>query len=389
MHNLSVSLRGVLAISIGLLSTINGCIDTSPIDRAVSVIDSGIHDIRSESASWQNVLNRVATQLPQEISQTIRTDAQNLASRSIAKTGIEFRCDVDFLSRRAISSLEWLKAKLRDGKAPPPPPEFCHVVPEAIDLSSAPGSWSVITYHGYDLDYQDANHQPLQLLLTDAQGHTAPLPEDRIGRTTHYQVTVNLGALASRLFHEHTTKLVVAWGASTLGPRGEPYPQVVIVPWQAKQRTEHIDPGTTGKFIPPRVHGDADFDTDDGNPMQVGLQAEIRVTDQVVEGRTFLRAREHDPDHTEVSGWSPWARLYTAPPKTRILDVRPRSPSSQVATIISHGEQTFPRPAGEVARRFHVFGDRDGDEAGIWTGVEVDWNPFDISLIETAPEWLN
>ncbi len=75
------------------------------IQQAIKVIDEGINDIRHESASWQNVLQEVAKELPEDISENIRKDAEILVSKSIAEAGVEFRCNTDFLSKRAVESL--------------------------------------------------------------------------------------------------------------------------------------------------------------------------------------------------------------------------------------------------------------------------------------------
>jgi len=113
-------LKGIKTIFLTGLSVVllTSCGSCDSIDEAISVIDRGIEDITSESSSWQTVLQRVAMNLPNDISNTIRQDAQQLASRSIAEAGIEFRCNVDFLGDRAIRSLQQLKAELRGTALP-------------------------------------------------------------------------------------------------------------------------------------------------------------------------------------------------------------------------------------------------------------------------------
>ena len=92
--------RSILICSLAVV--LSGCFGgiTSSIDKAVAVIDLGISDLQTASAEWQTVLQRVANNLPTDISEQIRTEAQNLATRSIATAGTEFRCNVDFLKNQ-------------------------------------------------------------------------------------------------------------------------------------------------------------------------------------------------------------------------------------------------------------------------------------------------
>src|SRR5262249_17996900 len=157
---------------------------------------------------------RIASELPSDVSAVIRDEAQSLASRSIASAGSEFRCNVDFLARRAVSALQRLKAMLTNEKQAPLAPAFCQVVPEAIDLKADPASWAKATLYGYDLDHLDATNQPLKFFLIGANGSQTEMPADRIGRTTHYQVTLNLGAMARTLHVAGVVKIRASWGGS-------------------------------------------------------------------------------------------------------------------------------------------------------------------------------
>ncbi len=98
-------------------------------------------------------------------------------------------------------------------------------------------------------------------------------------------------------------------------------------------------------------------------------------------------AKEERKDWTEVNGESAWTSAYEAPAGWKIVDVRPRSSSEYRANITGHGKQVYNRPAGEVVSEFEVYGDRDGDEAGTWSRVDIHWRVLAVSLQETEPEW--
>ncbi|MEZ5966526.1 MAG: hypothetical protein R3F56_22005 [Planctomycetota bacterium] len=369
-----------------ILACVAGCgvkaaIDDT-IEKAMQLVDNGIKDILADSASWRSTLQRVADQLPADVSEIIRTDAQNLATRSIAQAGTEFRCNVDFLGQRAVAALRRLKAELLGGDPPPMPPGFCHVVPASIDLKTRPASWSVLTLHGYDMDHLDRGGARVGFALVDKAGRRHPIPEERIGRTTHYQITLNLGDMARELHQRGVRKIVASFDDLA------DLPEVVVTPWEPRTRTEAVKVAATD-YTPPKVgHGDGDFHTHDDEPMSVDTRAEIRVQPRSIESRVYLHCKEERSDWTEVSGWSSWASAYTAPVNWAILEVRPRAASRHTANITGHGPQQYDRPAGEVATRFQVWGDHGGDEAGTWTRVRVSWRELEVTLKETAPEWL-
>lgn len=360
------------------------CIPEGPLEKAVRVIDNGIQDIQVNTSAWQTILQRVSNDLPSEIESVFRVEAQRLVTRSIATAGIEFRCNTDFLAARAVQSLQRLKAQLLKDDPPTLPPAFCQVEPSSVDLKLSPSSWSTLMLAGYDLDTLDSSGGMLQVHLLNADGVTTPMPENRIGRTTHYLITLNLGDIASQLYRDRIAKIVVSWNGSSTG-----YPQVVVIPWEPKRETVVIMIGSTGPYYPARVgSGDADFDTHDDEPTALDLQGEILLSEQAISSRMYMHARESVPDHTEVEGWSPWARHYDAPAGWRIVDVQPRAASEHHAQVTEHGALTYTRPSGEVVNRFEAFVDRDGDEAGTWTSVITHWNPLQITIEEIAPQWL-
>lgn len=355
----------------------------SSVDRAVAVIDNGIRDINQNSASWQSVLQRVANELPQEISETIRIDAQNLATRSIATAGVEFRCNTDFLANRAVQALQRLKAELLGQKPPPLPPAFCQVSPDNIDLKADPSRQSTVSFYGYDLDQRDSAGKLFQVMLLTSQGSRIPVPENRIGRLTHYQVTLNLGGYFKELYDKKVVKIIVSWGGSTSG-----YPQVVVVPWEAKRQTLTQRIGATGPFVPPHTGGDKDFNTGSGRPTDLTLKAEMQKTDTAVRVRTYMYAREQKPDNTKVEGWSPWSVAYTAPEGYRIVSVNPNTSSNYSGVVTQQGRFTIDRPAGEIVDRFEVWVDQSGSEAGSFTRVTTHWRPLDITIETVKPSWL-
>lgn len=362
---------------------LSSCDLPDSITQATRVIDQGITDILARSDSWQSVLQQVSEKLPADISQIIRTEAQNLATRSIAQVGVEFRCNTDFLGRRAIEALRHLKEVLLGTGIPPSalPPAFCQVAPSSINLNDPPTSWSVVTFFGYDLDHLDSNNNLVGITLLNATGSIA-LNEDRIGRTTHYQLTINLGNMGNVHYSNGITKIVATWKNSDSS-----LPQVVVVPWTPAQKVETFNMGAT-PMMPPRVGGDMDFDTGDGEPTEVDVIGQVRVSGNTLQSRVYMWAQEVESDYTTVEGMSEWQVAYSAPPGWQIISYRPNANSEHKSNVTVHGELVYPQPGGEVVNRFHVWIDRDDDEAGVWTRMEVEWRPIEVTIQQSVPNWL-
>ncbi len=377
------SLILVATLLLSSLSVSSCDVTGGSIDRAMEIIDRAIRDIELNMEAWQSILQRVANELPDDISETVRVEADRLATRSIAKMGIEFRCNVDFLARRAIESLRRLKAMLLDQDPSPLPPWFCQVDPSAIDLKVSPDLYSTAMLFGYDLDNPDSSGSPLQVHLLTRSGQTIPLPESRIGRTTHYQVTLNLGDMARTLYQDQVDKIVVSWDGKTEG-----HPEIVIVPWEAHRQTYNHSCGAVGPYYPPRTDGDADFDTADDAPTDLEVVGGILINEQSVQTSMLMYAREREPDHTTVHGQDKWVPCYTAPQGWRIVEVRPNLGSRVTAVVTVQGMIVLARPAGEAVDHFEVWVDSDGDEAGTWTRMVTHWRPLDIVIEEIMPEWL-
>ncbi|QJE95273.1 hypothetical protein [Luteolibacter luteus] len=371
-------LAAVLIVSLGVSSC-------DSVDEAVNVVERGIDDITSESNRWQTVLKQVANDLPKEVSETIRQDAQQLATRSIAQSGVEFRCNTDFLGDRAIQSLQRLRSRLDGSKIPPLSPAFCHVSPDTIDLKASPDGWSKVTFHGYDMDSKDKDEALLGFDLVLGDGSTVPVDNSLIDRTTHYQVTVRVRSIANQLHEKKVSKIRARWQ----GYNGI-LPEVGVLEWQPRRKPVSHDIGRTS-YMPPKVgRGDRDFSTHDDEHMSVQCQAELRLAENgsSIQSRVNLWAKEQRRDWTEVSGWSDWATAYSSPQGWRIVSYRPNSNSQHRENINSQGKKVYSRPGGEVVSRFEVWGDQGGDEAGTWTKVEAFWRPIDIEIEEELPAWL-
>ena len=150
-----------------LVSVLSGC--AHPIDRGLTLIDRAEQDLRQDSDQWQAILQRVASQLPTEIQSTIRVEANQLVTRSIARSGDELSCRSDFYARRVSQGLERLRAMIRNQPVPSVEPAICQVIDASLDLNLSPERRRIIELHGYDLDQRDSDGQLLWVTLKSTQ----------------------------------------------------------------------------------------------------------------------------------------------------------------------------------------------------------------------------
>src|SRR5262245_12603224 len=289
-----------------------------------------------------------------------------LVERSIAKTGIEFRCNVDFLAQRAKQGLERIKAMLLNQQPPSSSPSFCQVSPGSLDINAPPQSRSTVELAGYDMDRPDQKGRPLKIVLfSDQTGESVDISEGRIGRTTHYLVTLNVAGsdLETLIRNKHISKLRVSWNDSAAG-----LPEVLVIQRVAQRKTVIVPLGEI-THVPSRAGGDADFDTDGGNPLDYSVTGESQLSGDKIMVRAHMRGRERQPDNTTVDSWTNWQVAYNAPPGWKIVSFSPSGASSRSGSITDHGVLALKLPQGEVVSRFDIFGDRDNEEAGSYTRV--------------------
>jgi hypothetical protein len=353
------------------------------INDAVGVVDQGITTIDHDSTKWQATLQEVADKLPKDIQSTIRNEMDQLVARSIARAGVEFRCNADFLAQRAVQGLKRVKAMLLNQRPDPIKPSFCQVSPEVLNLNEPVKSRQTILIAGYDMDQVDKSAHPLGVVLfSDKSGLQVKLEEARIGRTTHYSIALNVaGADFEQLLRtKQISKLRVVWGDNPPG-----LPEALIVPKEAQSVTKPNVLIGEISYTPPKVSGDRDFNASGDHPMRFTVRAESKIEGSKIMVRVRMMAAESQSDWTRVDGWSKWQTAYTAPVGWKIKSASPLGSSEKSGSIGTHGIRYENLSQGEVVNRFDIYGDTDGQEAGSYTRVIARFTPLTIQLVEVTP----
>lgn len=348
------------------------------VDKAVGEIDKAITDINRTSVGWQNIITKLDADLPGQAHAVIGEDLDQLGRDVVGATTASAMCTIDFVKTRAIQTLENLKAKLLKHPYPALTPGFCTLTVPSLDMNN-PVENKNLNIFGFDLNARDPKNARIRAAL---YGPTAymKIPEDLIGRSTNYELAVNIAALWPELLKNKYSKIKFYWNDDSTN-----MPEVLIETWEAKTKAVQVTPQSIS-FTPPLIGGDVDFDTKPGNWASGSTHMEFMIdsASRSLLARVYMQAMEFGGDNTQVKGYSPWRVLYTEPDRRyRLVDFTPDTPSDQPFSFTTQGPTDF-YPAGSVAR-YTIQIDHKGDDAGTYTMVIVNLNQFVVNEIEVLP----
>ncbi|HEX8626849.1 MAG TPA: hypothetical protein VF755_01600 [Catenuloplanes sp.] len=130
-----------------------------------------------------------------------------------------------------------------------------------------------------------------------------------------------------------------------------------------------------GYFIPPRTHGDREFN---GHGPAVRVTAQLLLTSRNVRVRVAMVAQETVPDRTTATGTRDYL-LYTAP-FGRCVTSTNIGPADELQYVdTDHAVDLFAgRDPYSFVRQYAVIGDTAGEDAGVDTGVAVSTKAFTV-----------
>lgn len=214
------------------LNTIDGMVDT--IDAMPGQWENSAEDV---IRTLENSAGTAAGKMAKEI-KGIMNEAQMNYQQMTAVTGIEFRCNVDFLGSKAGATVQEFIGKSIIGKIrqvisgekpadPVPTPWVCQIIPDKIVLSPVGDKLfyeeGIISLTGYN--YVDNNNPTA--FIQDENGSRLPGFTFPVYRTSPYQLQLNLQQLDLSPVPARA-RLVVAWpnvaetsGISILLPANE------------------------------------------------------------------------------------------------------------------------------------------------------------------------
>jgi hypothetical protein len=339
--------------------------------KAAMSIDEAINALQNQSANWQQVLQDLESKLAKEGQNTIRDEVANVLSRSIAQSGVEIRCEGDFVRDRIRQALIVMKAKLLGQTIPAPPPAFCQVVPIAVDRAAVPDHVKQLEIYGYDFDLT----QNLTVAVVNLNGARQDVT-GRLDRPTHYAMTLKFGGSGVQLT-DQSERFEISLDNKLVSTVAIIQPATPV----CESKPVPISPGKI-TYVPPKVgSGDSDFYA---NGPRIAARISLAPTPQTLIAHVFMDARETKSDFTEAVGAQDFP-LYSPPPGWAIDHVVGRLVSEVEYTDSTTGQDDrFSRPAGEPVQNFLFVGDTDGPEAGTRTKMDATFNQITVVITENT-----
>lgn len=132
------------------------------------------------------------------------------------------------------------------------------------------------------------------------------------------------------------------------------------------------------EYMPPLVRGDNNWD----EGFMCNVKAEIRLENNKIIARVYMKGEEGEEDWTTVEGWSPWKTVYTPPAGWQIAAISRQGEG--VGAVWFNENQSFAeiKDCGPVAK-FYIFGfqGNNPNTAGNYSKVQVSFHTVKI-LIE-------
>ena len=138
-----------------------------------------------------------------------------------------------------------------------------------------------------------------------------------------------------------------------------------------------VGPAMPDFYVPPLTRGDAEFK---GHGPTIEARVQFRVNEDRLERRIFFRASETKKNWSEAQGWSAWTVAKQDPRIRGASIVGSESFLLASQTLSGHGEHNFTSDFGPIL----VRGDRKGDDAGVWSGIRVNFNPSKTLQLQLA-----
>ena len=372
--------RGIIwAAIICIPVMISGCSIGDKIDKVtdtvsdvtgntVATLNDAIDALDQNSSSWQAVLQQTTQKLTADAQSTVRNEVSDLLNRSVAATGTELRCNLDFIGTRVRQALVRIRARLLHQSVPAAEPALCHVVPAAVDMALDSSRRNKLEFFGYDFDTT-----PIKVSLHSKSG-TIDV-SSKLDRLTHYHMTLNLGANGVPL-SSSSDRLTLEWENRPISSVAVIQPATPV----CQEKTEPYVRNTYLSFTPPHTRGDREYS---GNGPEVWATARWVKEDTRVNLHLWMKAKETRSDWTTAEG-ERIEPYYTAPSGWRIDSIEGNLESSAHYVDTDHNDdRQGGGPSGPV-KEFKFRGDRDGNDAGIHTGVDVTFNPLVVKLVQVA-----
>lgn len=377
----SASLSAGFVIILLFINSCNGCynLDVFPdetmpgaegltklsLEKSVSYLDKAMKSLDVASANWQDILQKLITDLPEEVQSTVTNEVSNLLTRTVAAAGAKVFCTVDFIPNRVKQALQRIKSKFLNQALPSLEPHLCLTNPEAIDMNLSADRRNKIEFFGYDFDITE-----IQVILFN--GTNQINVSDKLDKADHYHMILNLGLNGIRL-SSASTRIVLRWNDRDM------WTIQIIQPEPDICDTYHVHKQFNDiSYAPPLVKGDREFN---GNGPNIFANVRLINGGNRLIARVYMRAQETRSDSTTGEGFKEYT-LYTTTSGKIIQTVLSDLYCEKYYTDETVYVDEF-YGYGPV-RLWTFIGDTRGDDVERGTKVKISFNKIGLVLKDTG-----
>ena len=332
------------------------------VDRSVTELTSATDRLNANGANIVNILNSIKTDFPQEIHDIITNDVQNLVTTSVAATGQEFRCNVDFLRDRVkrglsntiikLKNLVLLRKKASLQPIPLIQPTFCSCTPNEIDLNN--DKTKSVQVYGYDFDNADSLH----VYASKLDGTRMDI-SSWVAKPSNYNITIGVNQGASLAGYNKVEIYMSHKGLYSF----------LIIPktpkicqekdWNASPVPQTID------FMARACGGDPEFAG--AVFMHCDGQLYLTPTGDAIMCKIHFTADEKDGDTHAC--WDQVMPIYQAEVGQKIKKIL--TPTTFDYTYINNHEEPDFFDGNGFVQKATFRGDHQGADVGQWTGATL------------------
>ena len=178
-----------LLLFVLLASQLTSC---GTVDNTLATLDKAIEALNAQPSTWHQVLDDAIKQIgdqSKEVTQELKATLQE----SVALTGVEVRCNVDFLGMSIKDKLIYIREKLLGHPKPLPSAWVCHILPDALHLQTVNGKSTLkeeplIRVYGFNFYKENVP----TINLYDGTLEKGSLSSDHVNLSSTYELLVNL-----------------------------------------------------------------------------------------------------------------------------------------------------------------------------------------------------
>jgi len=349
------------------------------VDPGLAAIDEAIGSLETQSADWQQIVDRLGDRLPAEAKDIVRQVEE--ASRNVVATGgVEVRCNVDFFGRRLKESLQRLRNSIEPFyDLPPRLPVLCQISPDVITMTAdrrlnLPAGGTVVRLFGYNLDVQDR-----RMLLVSTTGSQQRDLTGCLDTSTTYQMTLNLGTnacLSDIQAAGVTWRHVKLEGFSEEAQSPRALPITYAPPRVCRSRTVNIEPSTVSLSGLSNTDGDKDF----WNDIRYRVSADLLQEPRAVKVAIEMTAEELGGDRTRFQGVTTRTLNLSLPADHVVTAIETPRSAAKRRTVDTH-TKTDVVPDTGLVNRWTVRLNKHGDDDR-FIGVDVKLNRVTVRIAE-------